>query len=302
MTMLEKSVTCTLRNTTVLLRLKASTYTGSVTDDEVSREVTQAKKASDGAAKVIKNLMKDVAEHHELTLYRGRMAAWFKQVTYPWDDPLRACFKLDYPRIMDEYTNSWLPGWHQRVEALVSVWPTVIARAAFPQGDMFKREDYPDASEVRRRYKINLYVSEVPEGNFTDLMMQGVAEDLHAEYQQQTNRIVKDIATVQRERLIDVMTSIGECCGYNIKELEDGTQKITPKKIHQDTLKKALAFCDTFAVFNVSDDPELEAARAALEQAMMRYGDVESLRKNASTRAAMQNEMNDILSKFQISI
>jgi hypothetical protein len=67
--------------------------------------------------------------------------------------------------------------------------------------------------------------------------------------------------------------------------------------LHTETLKKALAFCDTFKKFNPAGDTRLDAIRIELERVLTGV-DMDELKKNDSTRAYVKAEVDDILSKF----
>jgi hypothetical protein len=290
----------TLRSQAILIRPVIKMYSGMVTDHEVSDEVNQSKKASSDASKVIKNLLAGVPEHRALTLYRQKITSEIKDMTVPWDDPYRALPIMRLGELDNRWNNEWQPTWDKAVDALCDKWPSIISDAAFKQGELFKREDFLSVEEVRRRHKIRLYKSEIPEGDFRELALHGVADDLHAHYEHQTKQIVQDLLRAQSSELINLMERISTCCGYHVKQNPDGTTKVSRRKLHADTLREALDKCSLYKQFNIAEDPALEEARASLERVLTEYGDVEVLRTSESARAHVKTELDGILSKFKV--
>jgi hypothetical protein len=78
---------------------------------------------------------------------------------------------------------------------------------------------------------------------------------------------------------------------------EDGK----PQKLYQSMLDNALALCGTLESLNLLDDPDLEAARRALEQSLTDI-DIVSLRKSPEVREAIKIKMQDLTDKFSLEI
>jgi hypothetical protein len=290
-----------LRSQAILIRAHMTAYSGMKTDHEVSDEVNTSKKAEMDASKVIKNLLAGIPEHRAISLYRQKVTSHIKDMTLPWDDTLRALPVMRLGELDSKWNNEWFPTWTTMVDALCARWPSIISDAAFKQGDMFKREDFLSVDEVRRRHKMRLYKSEIPQGDFRELALQGAADDLHNHYQQQADQIVRDLVMSQSQQLIDVMESISKCCDYNIKQNDDGTTKITRRKLHSVTIEKALELCELYKQFNVTEDIGLEDARASLEAVLAQYGnDTKVISSSELARAHVKSEVDSILSKFKI--
>jgi len=221
-----------------------------------------------------------------------------KAETYLWDESLRALPIERYPKFMYRWDNELMPIWDAAVGAMAVKWKDIVSNAAFQQGDMFKREDFLTADQLKGRFRARLYKTEIPEGDFREIAVQGIADDLHAHYAKQATGIVNGIVENQMQQLVKVMQSISHCCGYNIKTLDNGTTKISRRKLHEDTIKRALEYCETFKQFNVSGNQELEDTRAALENVLLTYGDIDVLRSSEHARAHIKTEMDSILCKF----
>jgi hypothetical protein len=175
---------------------------------------------------------------------------------------------------------------------------------AFKQGTAFNRADYPDLSVVKAKTKIVLYTYDVPQNDFRQMLAHELAEDLHKSYTRQVNSIVEGIMQEQASRFVSVMESISHCCGSEEVQVKDkngvltGEVKTKKRKIYDTTIQRAQEFCNTFEKFNLTHNPELEAARLALSRALDGV-DAETLRESEAVRHSVKTEVDDILSKFK---
>jgi hypothetical protein len=74
--------------------------------------------------------------------------------------------------------------------------------------------------------------------------------------------------------------------------------KTKRKKIYETTLTQAVEICDTLKNFNITNNPELEQARAQLEQAIAGVN-IEDLRESSYKRAQVKDSVDDMLNKFR---
>ena len=174
---------------------------------------------------------------------------------------------------------------------------------AFKQGDMFNRNDYPDANEVRDKFGIKLYVSEVPSHDWRCNISNDIAEDLKLQYEKQAEGIINHVITEQMDRLVDVMESISHCCG--VSETTDaitGETKTKKRKIYDTTIEKAKELCKTFKEFRPLDNEmtsRLSDAVTKLENSL--HGvDSETIRDSDAVRNKVKSDIDDILSKFKL--
>jgi len=141
-------------------------------------------------------------------------------------------------------------------------------------------------------------VSEVPLNDFRCGIAQDIADDLFATYSRQAQSIIESIEHEQAERFIEVMESISHCCGYDETGLDNnGVLKLKKRKIYESTIQKAREFCDTFKQFNLSNNLELEQARASLEKTLNGVT-AEDIRDSDAVRHSVKEGVDDILSKF----
>jgi predicted house-cleaning noncanonical NTP pyrophosphatase (MazG superfamily) len=124
-------------------------------------------------------------------------------------------------------------------DVFLNNYPTIVSNMAFKQGDMFTREEYPTVDQIRNKFTINLFVSEVPTNDYRCNIAQDIADDLKAHYERQAQGIIESVANESLERLAEVMESISHCCGADEYESSDGEIKTKKRKIYESTIEKA---------------------------------------------------------------
>jgi len=76
-----------------------------------------------------------------------------------------------------------------------------------------------------------------------------------------------------------------------------GEIKTKRRKIYDTTIQKALEMCESYKVFNLKHDNELELARASLEKVL--HGvTAEDIRDSDAVRSNVKEGVDGILSKF----
>ena len=285
-----------LSTSAVLVSVHTSVWTGVQTDEEVSDEITTAKKATPESGKFNKFLLAGDKDHRKLVNHRQTVRNWFKRRTFPWARGWGVLPNVDLPQFMKEFNDLDTEMTRLR-DAFLAVYPQRVSDAAFKLNGMFKREDYPTADQLIHRFKLRLYTAEVPQGDFRVSIAQDIADDLTTHFNRQAQEAIDGLLNRQIDSLVSVMRSISETCEPTVKEAEDGSIKVTRGRLHTETLLKAIQYCDTFKEFNPTGDTRLEAIRADLER-VLKGKDVEELKKSDAARAYVKAEVDDILSKF----
>jgi hypothetical protein len=169
-----------------------------------------------------------------------------------------------------------------------------VSDAAFKQGDMFDRSQYPDSDVVRSKFRIKLFVTTVPTNDFRSNISSVIADDLKNHYERQVAEIIDNVMVDASERFLEIASRISNACTENVPD-EDG--KVKRKKIYDTTVTQAKEICTTLKEFNLTNNQELENARQRLEQAL-RDVTVDDLRESSYVRSVVKNDVDDILAKF----
>lgn len=279
----------------ILIRAKVKVWTATKQDREISDEVTSNKKAARNAGRYTKQLFADVPELRLLLNDRQTWYNFVQRVTYPWDGEWGYLPTSRIPQVMDEVQKRKVKSM-ELLENFINAMPAAISNEAFVQGDMFKREDYPTPDEVRSKFRIIVQTMNIPEGDYRVTIADDLADDLKNNYEQQTRDIIKDIHDKQNEQLVKVLQSFSHCCDSETV-IEDGEVKVKRRKMYESTLTDALELCNTFAKFNLTNDPRLEEARRGLLQ-ILDGVTIEQLRNSDTKRVVVKEGVDDILKKF----
>lgn len=287
-----------LASSAVLVSVDTKVWSATKQDRGISNEVSDAKKAVRNAGKYTKNLLADHPKHKAIVNYRQTIYNWTKRRTYRWNDANDLLPSIDVPRFKQEF-GEHKQAFDKLVDEFLNSYQSIVSDMAFNAGDMFNRSDYPDVSELRHKFGVELYVSEVPMNDFRCGIANEIADDLFETYSRQAENIVTEVVLAQKTRFIEVMQSISHCCGYDEIGVDDNTgeTKTRKRKIYDTTIQKALEMCETFKGFNLSNDSELEEARASLEKALSNVS-ANDIRESDAVRESVKEDIDSILSKF----
>jgi len=285
-----------LASSCVLVSVESHVWNATVQDKQISDEVTTAKKADKDAGKFVKNLLAKNAEHKAVLNYRQTIYNWVQRNTYDWAGSQRLLPVANLTRFHKEFREHETK-FQELVDDFLDKYPTIVSNMAFVQGTMFDRSEYPDVSELRHKFSIDLIQSEVPTGDFRCAIAQDLAEDMSKHYERQARRLVEDILSKQTKQLVDIMQSLSHCCETETVIDDKGEVKIRRRKLYDSTLDRARELCETFKKFNLTEDPRLEEARAGLER-LLDGVEIEKLRNSDTQRVVIKEGIDDILSKF----
>ena len=287
-----------LASSAVLVSIDTKVWSATKQDRGISNEVSDAKRADRNAGKYVKNLLADHPKHKAIVNYRQTIYNWTKRRTYRWNDANDLLPSVDVPKFKQEFGEHKMK-FDTLVDEFLNSYGSIVSDMAFKAGTMFNRSDYPAVDELRVKFGVELYVSEVPMNDFRCGIANDIADDLFDTYSKQAENIVTEVMLAQKSRFIEVMKSISHCCGYDELGVDDNTgeTKVKKRKIYDTTLLKAKEMCETFKGFNLNDDPELEEARAMLERALADVN-AEDIRESDAVRCSVKEDVDSILSKF----
>ena len=297
--MLSKPMHITSLSTScVLVSIESHVWNATVQDRQISDEVTAAKKADKDAGKFVKNLLAKNAEHKAVLNYRQTIYNWAQRCTYDWAGSQRLLPVANLTKFHTEYRDHVLK-FQTLVDDFLDKYPSIVSNMAFVQGTMFDRDEYPDVSELRHKFSIDLIQSEVPTGDFRCTIAQDLVDDMSKHYERQALRLVEDILSKQTNQLVEIMKSISYCCETETVIDDKGEVKVRRRKLYDSTLDRARELCETFKKFNLTADPKLEEARARLAD-LLDGVEIEKLRNSDTQRVVIKEGIDDILSKFGV--
>lgn len=272
-----------ITNNCMIANLQIGMWQGYRLDKLASREVTDRAAASADAARVNKHLIAKESLR-AITAAASALRVHFYNATLPWKDNgdrilTRAMYipfiqrhaelKEDFTRAVDEFIDV--------------TYPSEVERASFRMGALFDPSDYPGASELRRKFFVNLDIDPVTEaGDFRVQLGEGQEDAIRSQIEEATTaRLGKAMAEVW-SRLHDTLS-------HYAKKVAD-----TEGVFRNTTVTNLKEIVELLPALNITDDPDLEQVRQDLLATIIEY-DPEDIRKSTDVRAYSTQEANRIL-------
>lgn len=293
MTLNEAPVLISLATSGLIVNVEVNVWSATKQDRTISKEVTQAYKADDEAARVVKHLLAGDTTHKKLLNHRQLIYNWVKKRTYDWSGSNRYLPMASLEKFKQEF-NQLEAEYKKLTDEFIEKYPDIVAAMAFKQGDMFNANEYPDAEEVRSKFRMKLFVHPVPENDFRVSIANDIKEELERHYAEAATTKVEEIMRDASERLVDFIKRIAHAC----REVEqEGDGKVRRPKVYEGTIEGAKEMCELLKDFNLTGDTRLEDMRRDL-LATLNDVTAKDIRESDATRAHVKSEMDKIMSKF----
>jgi len=277
----------------LLVQLNISTWNTERLDKKQTERINALNNADSKAGKVHKDLMCGTTLAKDIDIVAGRARLWNNQNTMPFED--RGARLLPTSLFLNYYK----PEMNQREQKFNSMVNKFIPNYAAAKqtamnylADMYREEDYPDASEIAAKYKWTLTVKPVPSsGHFClDIPAQELEEmklSCDADVEQR-------IAEAMRKPWDDLHKML---LGMSGKLQEVDELNGTPKRFHETFVTNALDLCKLLNHMNITNDPQLDKARQQLEL-VLAGTDVDDIKENEFVRSDMKKRVDNILNQF----
>jgi hypothetical protein len=243
---------------------------------------------------VYKSLFADDADLEAIVAYGGRVRSWLYDVTLPWSYggtrlvPTSKFFDISHE--LNQHEQEFF----KLVQRFLNNYSTKVSAQAFKLGKLFSAVEYPSAGEIQNKFGFTFVFTPVPQaGDFrVDLPAEALAQ-VEANFEQAVSKRVQSVMQEPWDRLYKEVSHIKD----KMIDKEGGK----PQKLYQSMLDNALGLCETLKSLNIMNDPDLEAARRALELSLTNV-DIKSLRQSSEVREAIKVKMQDLTDKFSLEI
>ena len=272
-----------IQNSSVLVDLHISVWTGRKLDKEVSAKVDAEHSTKTRAGNYHKRLLAGTEALDNLQRVAAAARQWHYTNTLPWSDngqrllPMANFF--DYKAMANEYKRQF----EEASDNFYAQYDDLVTAAAFTLGTLFNANDYPTVDSIRGKNHFRAIFSPVPDvGDFR--------VDIPKEY-------IEELRKISDERIEhamkDAWNRLHECLTHMSNKLAG-----QEKQIFRDSLvTNATDLCAMLTKLNVTNDPKLEDARQKLERALLGI-DAKDLRKNDAVRQDVKSRVDEILSMF----
>ena len=278
----------------MLVEFNASVWTARKLDKKTTDEVVTSKNAAaKDAARVNKHLLAGRNELDVINTYVGSVRTYVYENTMPWSDSgirlLPTSRFMEFNQRLSDSEQTFF----SYVEDFIRVYPSLITAQAMALGDMFKRDDYPDVSEIERKFNFRLNFMPVPRaGDFRVDVGNDAQKELQEKLAKLADERVEAAMADVRERLKTHLMRMQDRLGY---DNVDGDRKT--RKFHDSLVTGALELCDMVKHLNIINDTTLDQARVGLVQALQGV-DAKELRTNEAVRDDVRKNVDALLNKF----
>lgn len=267
----------------MVMNLSIGIWQGYRLDKEASRKVTSEAGAAADAARVNKHLVPKEALAPIVTA-QNAVRTHFYENTLPWrDNGDRLMTRKLYLTFIQKHEELVQAFDAEVAKFLDQGYPSAIEKAQFRMGEMFKRDDYPPVSDIKRRFYITLDIDAITTAN--DFRVQ-IDQD-------QVDKVRASMEKAAEARVAsamqDVWSRMAETVGYFQQRMAD------PKAVFRDsTVTNITELLDLIPGLNVLDDPKIELVRAQIAKA---FGQVEAkeIRKDPAYREQLAGEAKQIM-------
>lgn len=288
-----------IQNSSMLVDLNISVWTGRKQDKRVSDEIDAAKSTKTRAGNYHKKLLAGTQKLDDLQKLVTGIRSWHYIQTLPWSDggsrllPMKNFF--DYKATLADFEIQFTDA----VDAFLADYPTLVSAAAFQLGDLFDSSEYPDAEKLRDKFKFRYVFLPVPEvGDFRiDVNEQHKAE-LVQQYESFYQNKLSEAMQEAWDRLHECLSKMSEKLANadSPRLTKDGDENYT--QIFRDSLvTNAVELCELLTKLNVTNDPKLENVRKNLESTIADVS-AKELREDDDLRLGVKAEVDKILSMF----
>jgi hypothetical protein len=279
-----------IASSAMLVELSISAWTARKLDKKVSTQVDLDKHAKTRAGNYNKNLLAGTGFLDTINKYAASARHWHSTQTLPWSDNGLRLLPMSNFLAYKENLVTLEKNYQALVDKFIVAYPNLVSAAAFQLGDLFDRNEYPDAEKVATKFKFRVNYLPVPmAGDFrVDINEEAKAEIImscEGLYKERLDNAMKDAWT----RLHDCLLRMSERLADN----ENGDRK----RIHDTLIDNAVELTLLLKHFNLTGDSSMETARTDLENAIKNH-DADDLRESHMAREAVKTKVDAILSKF----
>tara|TARA_R110000824_G_scaffold1897_7_gene9326 strand:- start:2831 stop:3694 length:864 start_codon:yes stop_codon:yes gene_type:complete len=254
-----------ISSSAVHIDLNISVWTARKLDREVSEEIDGTKNTNTRAGNYNKNLLAGTKQLADIRSLAGEIRNWHLKQTLPWSDngmrllPMNLFFK--YKEQLSEYQHQF----DTKVKQLVTDYPQLISLAAYNLGELFNREDYPPVQDIESKFKLSYTIIPVPEsGDFRLDIGNDIREELETQYEDAYQQKVETAMSSAWSRL---HTTLEHMVGKLADPRWDEEDAKNPQ-VYDSFVGHGMELTSLLTSLNITKDPDLEQARAALEQAL----------------------------------
>lgn len=270
----------------VLVELSISAWTGRKLDKKQSTEVALRNNAASGMANVHKKLMGDCPKLVAVQKYAANSRTANYSLTEPWSNSGLAVLPSSRLFTYNERMTMHQGEYKTLVSDFLEDYSWEIAQAQIKLGNMFDQNDYPSTESLRSKFKFEINYMPMPEvGDFRVDVGIEAKELLTTHYSSFYEKQVKSMMDGVWNKVYKALSNMSDRLGYSDDK----------KNGFKDTLvSNVIEVIDALEVFNMTNDTQMSAMKAKLEDAM-RGITPDDLRSDDYVRGMTKSKVDDII-------
>jgi hypothetical protein len=284
----------------VLVTLGVSQWTARKLDRGVSDEVNANKGAkSKDAARVNKNLLAGRPELEDIAKIATRMRNYVYDNTFPWTDAGQRLLPTLKLMDFDKNIRALMAEFNAQVSAFIAIYPSLITAQAMALGDMFKRDDFPTASQIAEKFSVSLDIEPVPAaGDFRVDVGNEALQELQAS-------LTRTNSSREAAMLADITKRVGDhlerMAERLVSETDLKTGEFKQKRFHDTLVTNAYDLCALVKSLPALAGHDIDKAAAALEKALGGTS-AQTLRDDYAKREDVRKAVVELQNQFSFSV
>lgn len=242
----------------MLISLSISEWPARIQDREISKGVLKDNLAKNGTGIWTKRLLKESVTLTKIQTLISSTKKYHSEMTLPWTKGVGILPSKKY----FEYLKK-MRGFNRELETLVlqldSEFPGLVQQDQQNLGNMHKAKDYPDHSELRKKFKIKTEANPIPEkGDWRIDLSDAEIEKLEEELEEE-----------QKEKMEEAMKKLWQRLYEPIKKMSETLT--SDKGFHQTLVTNISNLINILPDLNLSDNKNLEILRKEIEEKLCEF-------------------------------
>jgi hypothetical protein len=282
----------TISERTMVMTLHVSQMTMHRKARAASEQVVAAHGTSRGAARVNKTLFPENRKLQQIQKQTTVIRKFVHANSMPWMGEQRIIKNDTYLDLTSELA-PMISDWRRLADEFCADYEAHKADAAWRLGSLYDADDYPSASEARRRFDLRINFLPTPNtGHFITQMSEDYAQEVVNSFQEAFERQV-------HESKLETYSRLSDAVGHLVAKLSD------PKAVFRNsTIENVSELCAHIDALNLDDDPEMTRLAKTVETLVDSYN-IDTIRKDTGVRekvakgaAKVHSEVDDIMEKM----
>jgi len=274
----------------MLVRLRIRMWSGSAVDKAVTNEILAAKGAMLDAGSFSKKLLNPVYLSN-LRAAAASLRELVRDSTRFWDEG-RRCVPERARAVLAQSIEQYSGAFNYWADRFVAGYPAAIEEARVRLGSLFNEADYPDPSEIRGMFGVDVSWEPVPEGQFVPMW----AEDRDAlilSVEEQTRKLMNESAAELFMRTRATIERFADKLANFHTKSEAGERTA----FHASMFDELTALSSSLPMLNLENDPFLNDVLDRLQSKILTLRNAD-LKNDSAAREDTMAEVDRIIASM----